>query len=185
MIKTPLNNLIYFEVNMKFVIKNGIGTRKVEVDLALDIPLVLQKSISVIEYGDFFKYFSEQHFHICKFRTLNFKDNSVEGSSKELNRFIWLAMAHQAYMERKALLPSKYIADLEASISSMFNLESESREWYRAIHKAIDAYLKSQFPEAIEFLPSNIAPLDEVTKILMQEVQPVITVADEPAKLYS
>lgn len=112
---------------MKFVIKNGIGTRKVEVDLALDIPLVLQKSISVIEYGDFFKYFSEQHFHICKFRTLNFKGNSVEGSSKELNRFIWLAMAHQAYMERKALLPSKYIADLEASISSMFNLESESR----------------------------------------------------------
>ncbi len=60
-------------------------------------------------------------------------------------------MAHQAYMERKALLPSKYIADLEASISSMFNLESESREWYRSDHKAIDAYLKSQFPEAMSF----------------------------------
>jgi hypothetical protein len=55
----------------------------------------------------------------------------------------------------------------------MFNLESESREWYRAIHKAIDAYLKSQFPEAIEFLPSNIAPLDEVTKILMQGKHPL------------
>lgn len=170
---------------MKFIIKNGIGTRKVEVDLALDIPLVLHNTISVIEYEDFFKYFSEQHFHICKFRTLNFKDGHVEGSSKDLNRFIWLAMAHQAYMERKALLPSKFIADLETSVSGIFDLENESRKWYRAIHKAIDVFLKSKFPDAIEFLPSNIAPLDEVTRILMQEVQIPNPVEDEPSKLYS
>ena len=48
MIKTPLNNLIYFEVNMKFVIKNGIGTRKVEVDLALDIPLGMKISLNIL-----------------------------------------------------------------------------------------------------------------------------------------
>lgn len=170
---------------MKFVIKNGIGTRKVEVDLSLDIPLVLQKTISVIEYEDFFKYFSEHHFHICKFISLNFKGNSVEGRSKELNRFIWLAIAHQAFMERKALLPTKYILDLESSISGIFSIDNEPREWYLAIHRAIDAFLRSKHPEAVDFIPPNIVPLDEVTLILLQEVEPSTLITVEPSQIYS
>lgn len=170
---------------MKFIIKNGIGTRKVEVDLSLDIPLVLQKTISVIEYEDFFKYFSEHHFHICKFRSLSFKGNSVEGRSKELNRFIWLAIAHQAFMERKALLPTRYISDLESSISGIFSIDHEPREWYLAIHRAIDTFLKSKHPEAVDFLPPNIVPLDEVTNILIQEVQPSNLITVAPSQVYS
>lgn len=151
---------------MKFLIK--YQPEQVLVDLDLDIPSVLKSNSALMNYDDYFEYFSEHHFHICNFKSLKFSDGIVEGANCDLNLFIWIAMAHQAYMERKMLLSTKYIEDLENTISNIFDRELEAVEWFMAIHRAIDLYLKSNVQLAAEFLPANIVPLNEITNYLNQ-----------------
>lgn len=150
---------------MKFYIKSE---PKLMVDLKLDIPELLHKNMILTGYDDYFKYFSEQHFHICNFKSLKFSDDAAEGSNADLNKFIWMAMAHQAYMERKFLLKKEYVEELELAISSIFHKDLEAVEWFMAIHRSIDLYLKSNVSSSIEFLPANIVPLTEITNFLNQ-----------------
>lgn len=169
-------------MHMKFYIKNETT---VIVDLQLDIPDLLHKNMFLDAYDDYFKYFSEQHFHICNFKSIKFLDGVIEGTNADLNKFIWIAMAHQAFMERKFLLDRKYIEELEVSVSKIFDKDREAIEWFMAIHRSIDLYLKSNVNTTVEFLPSNIIPLTEITNYLEQVEVKDVNSYEVSSRIYS
>ncbi|WP_180190314.1 hypothetical protein [Acinetobacter sp. YH01009] len=171
---------------MKFLIKSTPD--QVLVDLKMDIPSIIKNNIVLMKYDDYFLYFSDQYFHLCNFKTIKFSDGVVEGTKADLNLFIWLAMAHQGYIERKLLLSKEYIEDLEQSISSIFDRDLEAIEWYMAIHRSIDLYIKSNVNDVVEFLPANIVPLNEITDFLKQldeDKSTSIEKCDMPSVVYS
>lgn len=155
---------------MQFLLNtfNGQTKKNVEVmvQLNIEIPALLNDMCG--EESDYLAYFTNNCLDIYSHKKVYFSDNCLKGNYEDVNSFFWLAIAHQAYVERSILLDTKVIEEIKTSVNSIFILQQEPDDWLLAFHKRVDLYLMAN-TQAVEFLPPNIRPFDEILKVVLAE----------------
>lgn len=139
---------------------------EVLVQLSLDIPPVLAEICG--EESDYLTYFTNNCRDIYSPKKVYFSGNCLKGKYEDVNSFVWLAIAHQAYVERSILLDKKVIEDIEISVNAVFNLSNEPDDWLLAFHKRVDLYLMAN-TAVVEFLSPCIRPFDEILQVVLAE----------------
>lgn len=168
---------------MNFHIKDPNKSNELIVELNLEIPLCLQADSEFLAFNEYFEYFVAEQFHLVNLKSLQFKSNYITGCSSDLNKLIWLVMAHQAYLERNKFIDKTILWPIERKVSEMFSKESEAFEWFQAYHKSVDLYLKSKIQESNDFLPVSIVPLKEIENIFKDLTPNQIEGDQEPKQI--
>lgn len=119
------------------------GSFEIELEFKLEISDILLRECH--PYKDYLSYFADQHksffSHLSISISKGAKNRLLKISYKDFNNFVWLAVAHQAYMERASQL--KHISKrIEESISKIYT--QDSQEWLEAYLKVTDLLIAAR-----------------------------------------